>query len=264
MAGSEAQGKEAGKAKQAEGQEMPRSVVEPTEKPSSTGGVEYSHPCFGMAQFTRCTGLADNLHGSSILHQNTIRLTISRSRYTRNLSCDWHHPTEELIEVEMSENQFATLVSSVASGSGTPCTLRMTENQRTVPSCPPVTERRRINDEFEAYMREASEQLQHAANKLDQLIAAKSVTKGDLRIARDAVGKALQDMASNAAFVHSQFNEACDATVAEARAEVEAAFGNLIGKLGHQKLIEMAGVTHPPHLAAIEGEVPCGRPDMAG
>lgn len=235
-----------------------RKTTEPTENISMLGGTEFSHPSYGMAQFTQLNGSTRDLFGSSIEHQNTIRLTISTASVTRNLSCDWYHPRRELIEVDMSQSQFVQLITSLNSGSGTPCTLRSTETERCVPSAPSISERKRINDEFSAVMKEVAEKLQHAENSLAKLMAAKSVTKTQLKEVMENVAKATQHIASNAAFVHSQFNEACDATVAEAKAEVEVAFQALIGRLGNQKLIEMVGVTESPSLVAIESQEAVG------
>lgn len=101
-------------------------------------------------------------------------------------------------------------------------------------------------------MKQVAEKLKHAENSVDKLLASKSITKAELRVVQEDIFKASQHVASNAAFIHSQFNRACDDTVTEARAEVEVAFQSLIGRLGNEKLIEMAGVTHAPLLNAIE------------
>lgn len=229
-----------------------RQVTDPIESKTSRDGTEYSHPSYGIVRFNRSHGTARDLFGSSISHQNIMSLTISRCTMIRDLNYDRYHPREELIEIEMSENQFAQLVSSVNSGSGTPCTIRKTESEWMVPGATSVSERKRINSEFSAMMREVTEKLQHASNAVDKLLASKSITKAELRVVQEDIFKANQHIASNASFIHSQFNRACDDTVTEARAEIEIAFQSLIGRLGNQKLIDMIGVTEAPALDAIE------------
>lgn len=80
------------------------------------------HPSYGILRLSRSniSGEGVALFGSSILHNNTIRLSISKGWEERQGNEDRYYPMESLkneyIEVEMSYNQFADMITSLNSG----------------------------------------------------------------------------------------------------------------------------------------------------
>lgn len=88
----------------------------------SDDSKRYDHPAFGQIGASRVQGTRV-LYGSDFLHQHFVTITISRSQLNRDLSRDWHFGGKELIEVHLSEAQWATFVSSMNVGSGVPCTI---------------------------------------------------------------------------------------------------------------------------------------------
>ena len=81
------------------------------------------HPSYAMARFSRISGGYRSLFGSSIQSQQTITLTISKASHDRNYSNDYFHSKKEIIEIEMSANQFSELITSFTMGSGVPVTI---------------------------------------------------------------------------------------------------------------------------------------------
>jgi len=235
-----------------------REFTEPVESPGTLGGTQRDHPSFGFCRFSRVSGGRSNLYGSSIEHQHYIELTIGHSSHIRHLSYDRYHPREEIVQVAMSENQFAELITSLNSGSGVPCTIQSTENCHDVPQAPPLSKRQQINDEFDKTMKNAALSLDIALSTVSMLLTKKSAGKKDLESVHNLISHAHMQLASNASFVHKQFDESCDKTVTEAKAEVEAAFLHLIGRLGGEalqdKIAAITGISEPPSLIAIEKE----------
>lgn len=107
---------------------METKMVEPTEITSgcafvcSRGDRAFAHPAYGQIGASRATGNT-TLYGSDFVHHQYVTIQISRSQLHRDLSHDWEFAREQLIEVKLSEAQWATFVSSMNSGSGVPCTL---------------------------------------------------------------------------------------------------------------------------------------------
>jgi hypothetical protein len=136
------------------------------------------HPAFGQIQANRVTigggpGAGAVLFQSDIKHGNTIRITIRRATRKRDLNHDWVHGGQELMEVELSEAQWASFVSSMNT-SGVPCTIRRTETDWNIPELP--------------YQPRLAESMGEVKN-----VAAKVF--GEIREARDAYEKALADKA---------------------------------------------------------------------
>lgn len=89
---------------------------------------EDRHPAFALIGASRGSvggaGQGAVLFDSDILHGNTIRIRIKMATRKRDLSHDYIHGEEQIIEVELSEAQWASFVSTMNSGDGVPCTLR--------------------------------------------------------------------------------------------------------------------------------------------
>jgi hypothetical protein len=81
------------------------------------------HPSFGLVSISRVSG-SRRLFESPFEHQHYITLSISRADRSRT---DLHYnhimPCGEIVEVAMSEVQFAQMVTSLNMGVGTPCTI---------------------------------------------------------------------------------------------------------------------------------------------
>lgn len=192
-------------------------------------GYEETHPSYAMAAFIRSSGGHHVLFGSSIKHTEKIKLEIYRAERQRNLSEDWYHSREKLIEVEMSPSQFADLIT-IHNTSGHPVTLSYFNGEE-IPDCPFNDTRREIEEEFEQKCR-------GIAKDAGELVAKiKSIIGGPIKVAdRKEITKALdmlmQEINSNLPFMQEQFNRAIDKTTSAAKQEVEAFFTTKLQSLG--------------------------------
>ena len=116
--------------------EYEQEPVETREGDTHDRTSRFDHPAFAQIAAHRftCTP-AMPLYGSDFGHHHAVSITIRRSQLNRNLSHDWHFGREELIEVHLSEAQWASFVSSMNSGDGVPCTINHLERKR-VPRFP--------------------------------------------------------------------------------------------------------------------------------
>ena len=102
----------------------PDEKVELYDDSSKTGNaVRRTHPSYGSLSINRTTGQA-NLFNSEINHQHFISLEISRSEVIEDDTDYRCWPIKSIIQIWMSEVQFARAITSFGSGSGTPCTLK--------------------------------------------------------------------------------------------------------------------------------------------
>jgi hypothetical protein len=91
----------------------------------SQGGLDdtvFRHPAFGNICVSRPSGSA-TLFGSELKHQHYVSITINRAEKHRSLHRDWIFGKDTILEISMSESQWATFVASSGMGGGTPCTL---------------------------------------------------------------------------------------------------------------------------------------------
>ena len=199
-----------------------------------------THPAWGMIGISRVTSTPGAvLFDSDIKHQHSIVVRISEGERERDLKRDWLRPRKQLIEVQMSEAQWAAFVSSVGSGSGVPCTIRARENNYDVPGLEfeprlqhSMDEVRRAGDEALAEIRRAFEAVKEKPNK------------GNLR----HLEAMIENAPSNMQFAAKSLSEHAEGVVQKARVDIESMVLSKAEQLG----IDPAELGELPQLT--EGE----------
>ena len=210
-----------------------------------------THESYGMLSFSRVQhGGNTHLFGSSIEHRDTIQMSLTRGRVSRQLNTDWYYGGDEIVRVEMSGNQFADLITSMNVGSGTPVTIRRLGG-RSMEEPPYTSPAKVIYDEFveelSAHSGEALELIAKAKALFEQ---KKAPTKKDKEDILDTLNQLSLYMSSNMPYQVKQFQNMMDKTTTAAKAEVEAFVTNRVLTLGQQALVKQAG--NAPSLAQPE------------
>lgn len=199
--------------------------------------IREEHESFGMLQIARINGGRGHLFGSSIEHGSTIRLSIHNASVDRMLNKDWYHPKSlAIIEIEMSNTQFAEAITNFNCGSGTPVTIKHINGIRTE-ECPHTNKRQQFQDEFEKDMRQLEQRLRKMTETTEEMLKNKpNITKADRTAILNELAMLRQEIRSNIPFVASSFNEQMSKTISEAKGEVEGFMQNKIVSLGLQEL----------------------------
>lgn len=194
--------------------EQPKRLPAPKHHPDA---IVTTHPAYGQISIGRTTGNV-TLYGSDLNHHHCIHITINRSKMERSLSADKHFAEEELVDVYLSENDWATLLSSMNVGGGVPCTLR-TVAGKSMPQLPkPVDRREQFRTEADETCKDAYKHLQNLQDSLSDLnMPAKARKEIESHLRR-----AIQELQANLPFVLSQFAEHMDDTVAAGKQELLA------------------------------------------
>lgn len=209
------------------------------------------HPSFGLAYFyRRSSSHGQHLFGSSIAHQNTISLQIKRAEHQRGLNYDHFFGKEELIEIEMSQNQFAELITNMNNGSGIPVTIRHISLDKIAD--PPYKNKVDIfNEEFKAKMHNMGVDIEKASTTaLDLLKNKKSLNNADRELILDSITTLLQEIKSNIPFVSEQFGNQMSKTITEAKGEIEGFFENKIRTLGLEAMKNSDGFPNAKELTS--------------
>lgn len=189
-----------------------------------------THPSYGMIQFSRQQGTT-RLFASDITHETTISLRIWQGQVKRYLHREWYmaENNSPIIDVTLSETQFATLLTTMNVGFGSPCTIRYREGVGNI-----------YLEEFhetkrELFDKELQKKCREVGGTLDTLIAAidtLKMTKKDADVLRKLAEEAKRDISQNMPYIQKSFNEAMDDTEADAKAAVEGFISHAIVKLG--------------------------------
>ena len=211
-------------------------------------GTKTSHPSYGTLAFSRRTGRATPLFGSSIEHKDIIAMTLYHADITRGLHQDSIYGHNVIAEVEMSYSQFAEAITSMNMGSGVPVTIRYTEKDGKIPPCDFVSKREQFTDEFKEKRKKATEDAQQLIKDVTELFSQKkALTKADKDAILNKLHHLNMDIGCNMDFIADQFNEQMDKTVMEAKGEIEAFMQNKVNSIASAALVE-----HREELLALE------------
>lgn len=190
------------------------------------------HPSYGILQISRATSSKPvNVFGSSIKHTNTIRMQLSKAYVERDLSNDFYMTDDHIVEIEMSESQFAEMICSMNMGSGTPVTIKWLRGEGKIEDCPYSDKRKLFESEFEDSIKKQNELVNQLMLQIEELLKKPKVGKTDLKEAMSLLQRLYGCMNEGKSFIYKQFNEQMDKTTLEAKGEVEAFIQNKMNQL---------------------------------
>ncbi len=200
----------------------------------------YRHPAFGMVSFSRVTGGDNVLFGSSIKHNDRIRLTIKHGEQDRTLHEDRYYGRKRIVEVEMSYSQFAECIGAMNVGDGVPCTIQYTEKEGYVPAIEESNSKReQFRNEFGDTIAKAMKQVQNQINQIQESIdTKKNLGVKDRKEIISQLQQVKYNIGCNLDFCVEQFDEQMDKSTMEAKGEIEAFCQNKINSIAQAALIE--------------------------
>lgn len=199
------------------------------------GGTKTTHPAFGQVSVSRCSGGNTALYGSDFVHHNYVTLTIEGSELHRTLSNDWHFARKQIVEIALSEAQWATLVSSFNVGGGVPCTLQWVRDVGAIPGLPVPVNR---SEQFSAEMKEDFEDALRSIDDLVEAITANTagVSKKKQEELLSKAHAAKKSLSSSAPFVADQFSEHMENEMERAKVEIHGYATSLFMRAGVESL----------------------------
>ncbi|WNL50763.1 hypothetical protein RPALISO_176 [Ruegeria phage RpAliso] len=168
------------------------------------------------------------LFDSDAKHDNFVTLSIHRASRERRHGGNYVYAEGEVMQVAMTESQWATMVSSMGVGSGTPATLQREGGHRIQPPPAPDNNREKFDNDMVTIVEEIIE-------RVDRLAEGKhtKATKFELRIISDFLRK-------NIPFIRDRFDEHMEERTDRAKTEVEAHMNAMIQRAGMESLLTQA------------------------
>jgi hypothetical protein len=213
---------------------MPVEFEEVKKGPGRMGHDDavYTHPAYAQISASNVSG-GTYLYGSDFKHHNYVTIRIKRSEMNRNLSNDWPFAREELIEVALSESQWATFVSSMNRGEGTQCTLQAYQGKQ-IPQIPRIEGK---VAQFRAEGSEAADEAVRAIKEFRQEITDSKLSQKQKDHWLSRLSFIEGRTTGNLRFVASQFGEHMESVVQKAKTEISAFAHNMIMRTGLSKLM---------------------------
>lgn len=199
----------------------------PTTKPkileNDQFGERYSHPAYGCVSVSRVNGSA-KLFGSPFDDcMGFISLSISRAVKNRSFHIDSHFPKEELIEVNMTFEQWANLLCSFNQGSGVACTIDHVQGEyQDRISREDESLQKTFNREFKDICEESTTDLDAAINEVKAMLEKPSITKSERKNLLDKLVRVQMGIKSNLPFLAERFTETVEKVKTTAKHEMFA------------------------------------------
>lgn len=203
-----------------------------------------AHPSYGILSISRSSigGEGTALFGSSIRHNNTVRLSISKGLLERKGNEDRYYPKllqkDKYIEVEMSCSQFAEAITSLNRGEGIPVTIRSLNGQWLAP-CPFEDKQKKIREDFVDTAKQVTRELDNKTKAVTELLEnKKTLSKADREFIVAALQNASFSLSQKMPFISELFEEQMDRTLMEAKAEFESFIQSKMNSLALSALAE--------------------------
>ena len=180
------------------------------------------HPAWAMISASRSQGSGAVLFDSDVKHMHTIHVRLSTASRRRDLQRDWLHAEKEIVEIQMSEAQWASFVSTMNTGSGVPCTLRRHDGM----PLPGV--------EYEPRLKQSMDETRGAAERAFAEVAEAFAAYEEKKNAANlrTLKYAIQNAPANVAFASESLAGHAEHVVQRARADIEAMVTSKAAQLG--------------------------------
>lgn len=175
-----------------------------------------THPAWGMIGASRVQSGPPGkaLFDSDIQHQHYVMVRLSRVERRRNLHRDHHFAPRrgEVVEITMSQAQWASFVSSMNVGGGVPCTIERIAGER----MPEVEYEPRLVETMDEVRTAGDEAIAKIEKAFEVYREKKSAA--NLR----SLEAAIKNLPSNLHFAAESLSEHAENVVQRARADIEA------------------------------------------
>ena len=188
-----------------------------------------THPAFGMIGAYRVSNGPPGsvVFDSDTRHQHSVVVQIWHAERARDLHHDWIHSRDQIIEVEMSEAQWASFVSSMNT-SGVSCTLRRIQGEQ--------VEKLEFAPRLEQSMRETRDAAHRAFDEIQEAMRVYEETPSTpAKAKKEALAKlrtAINNAVPNVDFAGKSLGEHAENVVQKARADIEAMVARQAAELG--------------------------------
>ena len=197
------------------------------------------HDSWGMVGICHQHHGGRQLFGSDVTNYNTIRLRIKTAQCSRELGRDWIMGDKTLVEITLSANQFADLLTNANVGDGVPCTIEYVIGKGMIKYQPQKPKLEIIKEERDDLAEKAVSNIQSSIDMVKELIEKKKISK--------TIGEELLFNMNNAKgslvgggkeFYKKQAKQEVENMIVEAKRQVQSYVDNKIYSTGFQMLNE--------------------------
>ena len=212
-----------------------------------------THDSWGMVGICHQHHGGRQLFGSDVTNYNTICLRIKTAQCSRELGRDWIMGDKTLVEITLSANQFADLLTNANIGDGVPCTIEYVIGKGMIKYQPQEPKLKIIEEERDALAEKAVLNIRSSLDMVNELIEKKKISKTIGEELLFNMNGALSSLVGGGKeFYKKQAKQEVENMVVEAKRQVQSYVDNKIYSTGLQMLKE--GFESPQFIENEKGE----------
>lgn len=222
-----------------------RKSEDPVTTINKHGETIQSHPAFGLVKTSRVHTTGIRLFDSELDHHEYIvvgiyeaEMVIGEDIPTPRRSSERRRP---IVEFQLSQAQWAAMVSSFGVGDGVPCTISYRSWGQTE-RLPSITEQKSVRDKFESQIETTTakeiEKIKDEVARLGDLVKKGRAGKRELEDVYTSLRAITVNLPSNLSFATKLMQESMDKIVSSGKAEVEAYISGAAMRAGMIELCE--------------------------
>ena len=195
------------------------------------------HDSWGMVGIYHQHHGGKELFGSDVTNYNTICLKIKTAQCSRDLGRDWIMGDKTLIEITLSANQFADLLTNANIGDGVPCTIEYVAGKGMIEYKPQKPKIEIIEEERDELAEKTVSDLESSIAMVKELIANKKLSKSAGEELLSKVNGAYSSLVGGSKeFFKKQVKQEVNDMVIEAKRQVQSYVDNKIYSTGLKML----------------------------
>lgn len=203
-------------------------------------GQQFKHEAYGMIGASRVSGKT-KLVGSELEHNHYIVVRVARtSKYRCHHQDRFFGSNQGMIELAMSEQQWATFVSSMNVGEGVPCTLERGPDEnakyKDYDRLAEESNHELAQQELRDYAAKITKELADSIIGLEKMIKDNTLSKPVVRERINELKMVMQGIRSNLPFHVEMHKEMMEKNVQAAKSDVEGYILNKVTALGLEAL----------------------------
>lgn len=186
-----------------------------------------THESYGTIQFFKGQCSTITLFGSSIKHNDIILCRISNAELQRYLNKDWIHPISTVLEFEMSQTQFAEMLTNMNS-SGAPITFKLKPvgELKKCENPPFESVFMKHSNEFNEHLKTTNKKTENLIKELTKTLNESKIKKSDKETLISLAENILTEINANSNYQLSAFHEQVNNTMTECKNEIDAIIKN--------------------------------------
>ena len=182
-----------------------------------------THDSWGMVGIYHQHHGGRELFGSDVTNHSTICLKIKTAQCTRDLGRDWITGDKTLIEITLSANQFADLLTNANMGDGVPCTIEYVGGKGMIEYKPQQPKLEIIEEERDELAEKTVSDLELSIAMVKELIAKKKLSKSAGEELLSKMRNAYSSLVGGSKeFFKKQARQEVDDMIVEAKRQVQS------------------------------------------